>query len=242
MTQKEKILLIDDEAGLLTMLSITLYKEHFRNIHTASTGTGALRLIKENEYDLIILDVVLSDCNGFELCSKIRHYTDAPIIFLSARSSDFDKLTGLALGGDDYITKPFNTMELVARMKALFRRQRMTQRRVDMLKDDVNIFDYGHIVILPEQGIVKVNSTEVCCTAKEMKLLTFFCRNPNRIFSVSYLYDIVWGINAVGDEKTVGIHISKIRKKLLDISYPPKIITSIRGMGYKFIPPVRNSK
>lgn len=244
MTQTEKILLVDDEDGLLTLLRITLNKEHYNDIQVASTGEEALHFVQKTEFDLIILDVMLPDCYGFDLCTDIRRHTDAPIIFLSACASDFDKLTGLTLGGDDYVTKPFNTMELVARIKAIFRRRKMDRKKMDRICENGSgdTFDYGAIAIFPEQGLVKVHSQMVLCTAKEMGLLLFLCRNPNRIFSVSHLYDAVWGINAVGDEKTVGIHISKLRRKLQDVTDPPQIIISIRGMGYKFVPPVRDQE
>ena len=123
MYNAEKILLIDDEPGLLKMLKITLQRERYKNIACAKTATHAMNLIKENKYDLIILDVMLPDFSGFDLCTKIRKITYTPIIFLSACDSDYNKLTGLAIGGDDYITKPFNPLEVVARVKTILRRQ-----------------------------------------------------------------------------------------------------------------------
>lgn len=237
MDYPERILLVDDEEGLLTLLRITLNKEGYSNIKTAGDGAEALRLVQDGEFDLIVLDVMLPDCTGFDLCTEIRRYTRAPIIFLSARASDFDKLTGLTIGGDDYVTKPFNTMELVARIKAVFRRRDMDREMTGQASENGTVFDYGPITVFPEQGIVKVGGQEVECTAKEMELLAFFCRNPNRIFNVSHLYRAVWGESSVGDEKTVGIHISKLRKKLNDSADSPEIIINSRGFGYKFIPP-----
>lgn len=238
MMYPEKILLIDDEEGLLTLLCITLNKERYHHIQTASCGAEALRLVQETRFDLIVLDVMLPDCSGFDLCTEIRRYTHAPIIFLSACASDFDKLSGLTVGGDDYITKPFNSMELVARIKAIFRRQQLDREHA--LPESATGFDYDVIAVFPEQGTLRVQGEITKCTAKEMELLTFFCRNPNRIFSVPQLYDAVWGATSVGDEKTVAIHISKLRKKLLDETNSPAIIINIRGLGYKFVPPEKD--
>ena len=234
----EKILLVDDEEGLLSLLRTTLSKERYNYVEAAITGAEALRLLRENDFDLIVLDVTLPDCSGFDLCTEIRRYSRAPIIFLSARTSDFDKLTGLTVGGDDYVTKPFNAMELVARVKAIFRRRDMYREQAGRRRQEgITVFDYGGIAVYPEQGTVKVHGKEIECTAKEMALLAFFCRNPNRVFSVSHLYRAVWGEESVGDEKTVGIHISKLRKKLDDDADAPGIIINTRGFGYTFIPP-----
>lgn len=238
MMYPERILLVDDEEGLLTLLRITLNKERYHNIHTASNGADALRLVQESVFDLIVLDVMLPDGSGFDLCTEIRRHTHVPIIFLSACASDFDKLSGLTAGGDDYVTKPFNTMELVARIKAIFRRQQLDREHAT--PRNALAFDYGAIAVFPEQGILRVQGQITECTAKEMELLTFFCRNPNRIFSVTQLYDAVWGATSVGDEKTVSIYISRLRKKLLDEADAPAIIVNIRGLGYKFVPPAKD--
>lgn len=240
MKYPDTILLVDDEEGLLTLLRITLNKEGYNNVKSALTGEEALRLVREGEFDLIVLDVMLPDCTGFDLCADIRRHTRAPIIFLSARTSDFDKLTGLTVGGDDYVTKPFNTMELVARIKAVFRRRDMDREQAGQAQESSAGFDYGDIAVFPGQGVVRVHGEKIECTAREMGLLAFFCRNPNRIFSVSHLYSAVWGGGSVGDEKTVGIHISKLRKKLKDDAESPELIINTRGFGYKFVPPKGN--
>nr|UWI50709.1 response regulator transcription factor [Clostridioides difficile] len=233
----ERILIVDDEEGLLTLVKITLNKEQYHNITCVSTGTEALEYIKNNQYDLIILDVMLPDYCGFDLCTKIRRQTIAPIIFLTARAGDYDKLSGLAIGGDDYITKPFNTMELVARIKAIFRRQQLERSALNTPSESVMIYRYGYIVLDMTRGILTVNNQDVECTAKELELMEFFCQNPNKVFTTSHLYDTIWGLSGYGDEKTVTIHISKLRKKILDDNKPYKVITNLRGIGYKFIPP-----
>ncbi|MFF2178357.1 response regulator transcription factor [Lysinibacillus sp. NPDC058147] len=233
-----KILIVDDEIGILKLLEITLRKEHFTNIDTSSTGKGTLQLVKDNHYDIILLDIMLPDINGFELCTEIRKHTNTPIIFVSARSTDFDKLTGLGIGGDDYITKPFNPLEVVARIKVILRRQKMYE---SSQQQQSSKFEFGYFALNPESATLTVNNQLVECTAKELELLHFFCKNPNRIFTTSQLYEFVWGNDVYGEEKTVTIHISKLRKKLGDDTRNPKIIVNLRGIGYKFIPPKEDS-
>lgn len=238
MESTEKILIVDDEVGILKLLEITLRKENFINIDAASTGKDTLQLVKENHYDIILLDIMLPDISGFELCTEIRKHTNTPIIFVSARSTDFDKLTGLGIGGEDYITKPFNPLEVVARIKVILRRQKMYE---SSHQQQSSKFDFGYFALNPESATLIVNNQLVDCTAKELELLHFFCKNPNRIFTTSQLYEFVWGNDVYGEEKTVTIHISKLRKKLGDDTRKPKIIVNLRGIGYKFIPPKEDS-
>lgn len=227
-----KILIVDDEIGIVKLLEITLKKENFIHIDKATTGKEALQLTKEKTFDLILLDIMLPDISGFELCTEIRRNTDTPIIFVSSRATDFDKLTGLGIGGDDYITKPFNPLEVIARIKAILRRQKMYER-----SEKKPVYDYGYFAFYPESAILMIQNQTVECTAKELELLHFFCENPNRIFTTAQLYERVWGNDVFGEEKTVTIHISKLRKKLGDDTRKPKIIVNLRGIGYKFIPP-----
>ncbi|TVX87070.1 response regulator transcription factor [Paenibacillus agilis] len=235
--ESAKILAVDDEVGILKLLEITLKKENFTHIETSATGKDALHRIKENNYDIILLDIMLPDLSGFELCTEIRKLTNTPIIFISARSTDFDKLTGLGIGGDDYITKPFNPLEVIARIKVILRRQHMYEHAQQPLQQQHSaLFIYGCFTYNPESATLTVNDTIVECTAKELELLHFFCKHPNRIFTTAQLYELVWGNDAFGEEKTVTIHIAKLRKKLGDDTRNPKIIVNLRGIGYKFIP------
>ncbi|WP_411551923.1 response regulator transcription factor [Paenibacillus lautus] len=227
------ILAVDDEIGILKLLEITLRKENFTHIDTASSGKSALQRIKEKSYDMILLDIMLPDLSGFELCTEIRKHTNAPIIFISARSTDFDKLTGLGIGGDDYITKPFNPLEVIARIKAILRRQQLMK---NALQQNTS-YDYGYLSFHPESATLIVKGQPVDCTAKELELLHFFCKHPNHIFTTAQLYELVWGNDVFGEEKTVTIHISKLRKKIGDDTRKPAIIVNLRGIGYKFIPP-----
>lgn len=240
MYQPEKILLIDDEEGLLKLLKITLQKEHYHNITCASTATQALNYVQQNNYDMILLDVMLPDFSGFELCSEIRKYTFAPIIFLTACATDFDKLTGLTLGGDDYISKPFNPLEVVARIKAILRRQNHYNTLSSSIQTKTS-YDYGLFQLNLDEASLIVNGQIVECSAKEFELLRFFCQNPNYVFTPTKLYESVWGEIGYGEEKTVTMHISKLRKKLGDDSKSPKFIVTLRGIGYKFVPPKETS-
>lgn len=238
MKHPEKILLVDDEEGLQTLLKIALNKERYQDVHCASTSKETLQKIKANAYDLILLDVMLPDGSGFDLCREIRQYTYAPIIFLTACSSEFDKLSGLTIGGDDYITKPFNVMELIARIKAIFRRQKLERGAIaPSLAKNSTSYEYGCFSFYPDQGLLKVHGKEVECTAKDLELLEFFCKHPNQIFSVAQLYNSVWNSEVYGSEKTVVIYISRLRKKLQDDQKPNQILVNMRGIGYKFIPP-----
>ncbi|MEA4988493.1 MAG: response regulator transcription factor [Anaerovorax sp.] len=233
MYHNKKILLVDDEAGLLDMLKITLNKERFNDITCAYNAKEALELVKSTNFDLLVLDVMLPDLSGFELCSQIRQFSFAPIIFLTACAGDLDIVTGLAMGGDDYITKPFNPLEVTARIKAILRRQ--TQYAEKSTK--VNLFDYGSFQVNLDNATLILDGNLVECTAKEFELLCFFCKHPNYVFTSTQIYEAVWDVLGYGDEKTVTIHISKLRKKLGDDTKNPSIILNLRGLGYKFVPP-----
>ncbi|WP_026673322.1 response regulator transcription factor [Alkalihalobacterium bogoriense] len=239
MFRTEKILLIDDEKGILDILQLTLKKERFQDITCATTGNDTLHLLRKYSYDIILLDVMLPDFDGFELCKEIRKSTNTPIIFITSCSSDYNKLTGLGIGGDDYITKPFNPLEVVARINVILRRNTMFKLRHsnDNYLDEPSEFTYGPFCLMPKKAILIVEGEEIVCTAKELDLLSFFFKNPNRIFTTSQLYDFVWNADGYGEEKTVTIHISKIRKKLKDDPRKPKVIVNLRGIGYKFVPP-----
>lgn len=238
MYHNEKILLVDDEAGLLHLLQITLQKERYHHITCAGTAAEALVAVKSTEFDLIVLDVMLPDSSGFDLCAEIRKISYAPIIFLTACDSDFDKLRGLAIGGDDYITKPFKPLEVVARIQAILRRQRVYNHGLTENRSPVPPrYDYGVFSLNPDQAVLMVQGKPVDCTAKEFELLHYFCRHPNRVFTSAQLYEAVWDNPGFGEEKTVTMHISKIRKKLGDDAKNPAILLNLRGIGYKFVPP-----
>lgn len=234
----EQILLVDDEKGILTMLETLLKKEGYHRIVTATTGREALDRVAAASFDLAVLDVMLPDMDGFELCQQIRKFTSIPILFLTARSGDLDKLTGLGIGGDDYITKPFSPLEVVARIQAQLRRQRLYKSSAQLKP---HFFDFGRFAVNKSAGQLTVNGAEIPCPAKEFELLVFLCEHPNQVFTALQLYEQVWGAALFGDEKTVVIHISRLRKKLEADPANPSIIVNLRGIGYKFIPPRKDT-
>ncbi|MCA4751091.1 response regulator transcription factor [Mycolicibacterium fortuitum] len=235
----EPILLIDDEEGILIMLESLLRKEGFNRIFKASTAAEALNAVRTASYSLIVMDVMLPDLDGFTLCMEMRKITHAPILFLTARSGDIDKLQGLSMGGDDYVTKPFQPLEVVARIQAHLRRR--TIYSTSILPAE-KVFAYDVFSINKTTGQLLINNEETPCPAKEFELLHYFCNHPNRVFTAQQLYEQVWGSMVHGDEKTVVIHISRLRRKLEPNPSDPKIIVTMRGIGYKFIPPSGESK
>lgn len=190
----------------------------------------------ESHVDVIVLDVMLPDNDGFEVCRQMRLYTDAPILFLTARDTDLDKLMGFGIGGDDYITKPFNPLEVVARMKA-----RMKYRKVSTvaMKPTLRTLDFGYFRLELESGVLFVEDKQVECPAREWLLLVFLCKHPNRIFSVRQLYEAIWSEAYLGDEKTVVIHISRLRKKIEPDPKHPQFLINVRGLGYKMMMSVK---
>ena len=229
----QRILIIDDEPGIVKMLETMLRKEGYTSIDSAFTGQDAMEKISRNLYDLIALDVMLPDTDGFQLCQEIRKHTNVPILFLTARSSDLDKLTGLGIGGDDYITKPFNPLEVAARINVQFRRQEQYQNASQANE----IYHFGSVVIDKKAAGLWVDGKEVSCPAKEFELLLFLAENPNQVFTAGQLYEHIWGFNNFGDEKTVTIHIMRLRKKIEQDAKKPSLIVNLRGIGYKFVPP-----
>lgn len=231
--RSQKILIVDDEPGIIQMLETILRKEGYTSISSAFTGEEVKEKISRTQYDLILLDVMLPDTDGFQLCQEIRQHTNVPILFLTARSGDLDKLTGLGIGGDDYITKPFNPLEVVARINVQFRRQEQYQNA-----ETAEIYHFGSIVIDRKAAQLRVDGKEVACPAKEFELLLFLVDHPNQVFTAGQLYENVWGYDSIGgDEKTVSIHIMRLRKKIEKDAKHPSMIVTLRGIGYKFIPP-----
>lgn len=229
--ENAQILLVDDEQAILKMLTIILQKEGFKYIDTAVTGEEAIALCERKRYDLIILDVMLPKQSGFDICPFIRKTTNAPILFLTARTTDFDKLTGFAVGGDDYITKPFNPLEVVARAKAQLRRYLPSEHIVSVPK----IYDYGRFVLDEHAGELRVEGQLIECPSQVFALLLFFCQNPNRLFSKTQLYEQVWGEQSISDDNTVMVHVHRIRERIEIKSSSPEYLITVRGLGYKLV-------
>ncbi|CAM3990629.1 response regulator transcription factor [Mesobacillus zeae] len=228
---KSQILIVDDEKAILHMLTTILIREEFQHIDTAGTAERALTLCQSKRYDLILLDVMLPGRSGFEICPLIRQTTEAPIFFLTARSTDLDKLSGFALGADDYITKPFNPLEVVARIKAHLRRQKGRQSHTAQ-----TLYQYGQIQVNTLSGEVTIHGKCVELPAQVYQLLLFFCQHPNQLFSKNQLYEKVWGEEFLGEDNTVMVHIRKLREKIEENPSKPCYIITVRGLGYKFVP------
>lgn len=227
------ILLVDDEQSITQMIAMVLQKEGFTNVHQVATGAATMEYIKNNRVDFIILDVMLPDANGFELCSDIRELTDAYILFLTAKVKDFDVLTGFERGGDDYVTKPFNPLEIVARIKAFIRRQQpITNVAAPIHK---KLFDFGHFVVDEDRGELIVAGKIISCPAQVFLLLLYFCKNPNRILSKEQLFTAVWGYQNDSDDNTVMVHIHRIRERIEPNPSEPSYLVTVRGLGYKLV-------
>ena len=230
---RSKILLVDDEQEILNLLKITLIKEGFLNIDEACCAKQAIQKCAETKFNLIILDVLLPDGNGLEVCKKLREITIAPILFLTAKTSDLDKLTGFAMGADDYITKPFNPLEVVARIKAHLNRQQLVSCGIQSTENHIYYFE--RFTINEHSGQLIVAGKEIECPAKEFQLLLFLCKHTNRLYSRAQIYEQVWGEEAINDDNTVMVHIRRIREKIEADPGSPKNLLTVRGLGYKLL-------
>lgn len=227
----EIILLVDEEECNCELISFFLEQKGYQVI-TACSGVGALEVARVNKPDLIILDILLTELGGIEVCQELRKMTTNPILFLSARGEDEDKVLALAVGGDDYLTKPFSPAELLARVKAHLRRSRMTKDLLDQ-QDNITLAFPG-LVINVAFHTVTVNEVTVSLSAKEFKLLVQLARHPNRVFSQEELYQAIWDKESCGDTRTLMVHISNLRKKIEPDPDHPRFIQTVRGCGYKF--------
>ena len=228
----EKILVIDDEVDIGKLIALYLTKNNFQVLR-AKNGAEALELVNTQEPDLIILDILLPDTDGIELCQELRKITECPVLFLSCKNDDMDKILGLTVGGDDYITKPFSPGELVARVKAHLRRNRIISAKKEP-KDAV--LKYGGLSIDLSSHTVNIFDKPADLTLKEFQVLVLLVQNPNSILSMGQIYDSVWGVDNMGDTRTVMVHISSIRKKIERNPADPRIIVTVKGVGYRFDP------
>jgi len=238
--ESNKILLVDDERSIVKMLETVLRKEGFRNIYTAHNAQEALHILEKQKMDIIVLDVMLPDQTGFDLCPKIRQLSNAYILFLTAKISDLDVLTGFAIGGDDYVTKPFNPLEIVARLKAHLRRNTQTVEVSNIQQSSV--FDFGRFILYEESGELHVDGKVIPCPAQVYMLLLYFCKHPNKICSKNELLEAVWGFDHYVDENTVAVHIRRIRERMEVDPSNPKFLVTVRGLGYKLVRSYQNEK
>lgn len=216
------ILVIDDEPHILELAKLYLEQEGYR-AHCIERGTEALRTLNEIRPDLIVLDLMLPDMDGFEVCRRIRKVTDIPVIMLTARKEDVDKIVGLELGADDYLTKPFNPRELIARIRAVLRRYQAGGQRGSTVKT-------GDLCIDPARREATVSGRQMTLRTKEFDLLLALANNAGIVLTRDRLLEMVWGMDFYGETRTVDIHINHLRDKLADAAVS---IETIRGVGYK---------
>lgn len=217
-----RILVVDDEALIRDLIKEYISLENF-TVDEAADGREGLQLFRQRHYDLVILDVMMPFMDGWSLCREIRRGSQVPIIMLTARGEEYDKLLGFELGVDDYITKPFSPKELLARIKAILRRSAGNETNQQAAFEGLRLDFDAHTV--------KVDGTLVGLTPKEYELISFFARNPNRVFSREQLLDSVWGYDFVGDTRTVDTHVKMLRESL---GAYRKYIVTVWGTGYKF--------
>lgn len=236
LAQTNRILLVEDEDLIRDMVTIALEEEGYE-VHTASNGRSALNILQSPDFsrdklapDLIILDLMLPEVNGLDICRLLRYQGDfTPILVISAKSSETDRVLGLEVGADDYLTKPFSMRELIARCRALLRRQGYTT-----ISSPSSVQKYRDISLFPQECRVTVRDVEVNLSPKEFRLLELFMSYPRRVWSREQLIEQVWGLDFLGDTKTVDVHIRWLREKLeLEPSQPEYLIT-VRGFGYRF--------
>ncbi len=223
-----KILVVDDEALLVKGTRFNLQNDGYEVI-TGSDGLDAVRLVQEQNPDLVVLDVMMPNMDGLTACTKIREFSDVPIILLTAKTDDMDKLMGFDHGADDYMTKPFNILELKARIRALLRRTGAAEK-----KPPVNELTAGSITLDLDARNAYRSGTLVDLTAKEFDVIEFLMRNPNRVYSREALLDTIWAYEYRSDIRTVDVHIRRLREKLEENPAEPKYILTKWGVGYYF--------
>ncbi|GFI43608.1 MAG: response regulator transcription factor [Dorea sp.] len=224
-----RVLVVDDEKLIVKGIRFSLEQDGME-VDCAYDGEEALKLAKENAYDMILLDIMLPKHDGFEVCQQIREFSDVPIVMLTARNDDMDKILGLEYGADDYITKPFNILEVKARIKAIMRRT--GKRGSSQVNDKVIV--KGSMKIDCESRRVVIGEREINLTAKEFDLLELLAMNPNKVYSRENLLNIVWGYEYPGDARTVDVHIRRLREKIETNPSDPKYVYTKWGVGYYF--------
>ncbi len=226
----KKILIAEDDTEIAELERDYLEMNGFET-YIAGDGQTALERGLSGEYDLILLDVMLPHIDGYELCRQLRQKTDVPILMVTAKGESADKIQGLDLGADDYIPKPFDPAELVARVRShLSRYARLTSPQSSPKNDEINI---GPITIYPKNWKVLKNGVEIKFPNREFEILVFLARHPNKVFSREELFERIWGIGYISDSATVTVHIGRIREKLEEEPQNPKIIETVWGAGYR---------
>lgn len=228
LTMGNKVLVVDDEKLIVKGIKYSLEQDEMK-VDCAYDGEEALRLAGENQYDIILLDVMLPALDGFEVLKRIREFSSVPIIMLTAKGDDMDKILGLEYGADDYITKPFNILEVKARIKAIIRRSGKNN-----LVENTKVIVKGDLQIDVDARRVMIEGREINLTAKEFDVLELLVTNPNKVFSREKLLNIVWDYEYPGDVRTVDVHIRRLREKIEKNPSEPKYVYTKWGVGYYF--------
>ena len=225
------VLIVEDEAALAEPLAFLLKKEGFE-VRTAGDGPTALAEFEANHVDIVLLDLMLPGMSGTEVCKNIRLRSNVPVIMVTARDSEIDKVVGLEIGADDYVTKPYSSRELIARIRAVLRRGGEPEFEEEELEEDV--LRGGRVVMDVERHVVTVDGDPVSMPLKEFDLLEYLLRNSGRVLTRGQLIDRVWGADYVGDTKTLDVHIKRLRSKIEVNPSAPQHLVTVRGLGYKF--------
>ena len=225
----QRILIVEDEGSLADSVRYNLEREGYA-VTVAADGRQALERFREESPSLVILDLMLPEVSGLDVCRSIRAGSDVPIIMVTAKDSEADKVAGLELGADDYVTKPFSVRELVSRVRALLRRTRM---QADALPEDVVSGGPVHMDVVRHE--VLVSGEAVAFPPKEFELLEVFLRRKGRLLTRDFLIDQVWGVDYFGDTKTLDVHVKRLRKKIETDPHHPVHVVTVRGLGYKFV-------
>lgn len=223
-----KILIVEDEEALSDPLAFLLGREGFQTI-IVDNGLDALPVFDREGADLVLLDVMLPGMSGMEVCRKLREVSSVPIIMLTAKDSELDKVLGLELGADDYVTKPYSARELIARIRAVLRR-----RSAETDSATESVLQGGPVRMDIDRHVVTVNGEEISMPLKEFELLEILLRNVGRVMTRGQLIERVWGADYVGDTKTLDVHIKRLRSKIEPDSSAPQYVVTVRGLGYKF--------
>ncbi|HJC84150.1 MAG TPA: response regulator transcription factor [Candidatus Corynebacterium faecigallinarum] len=225
------VLIVEDEQSLAEPLAFLLEKEGF-GVYSAADGPAALEKFNAHGIDLVLLDVMLPGMSGTEVCKQLRTVSTVPVIMVTARDSEIDKVVGLEIGADDYVTKPYSARELIARIRAVLRRG--GEPEIEGEGDDGQVLRSRRVVLDVERHTVTVEGKDVSLPLKEFDLLEYLMRNEGRVLTRGQLIDRVWGIDYVGDTKTLDVHVKRLRSKIEVDPAKPKVLVTVRGLGYKF--------
>ena len=223
----KKILVVDDETSIVELIRYNLKKEGYA-VDSAADGTQALTLFEKNPYDMVLLDIMMPGIDGLSLCRRIREKSNVPIMMISAKIEEFDKVLALELGADDYMTKPFSVRELVARVKAILRRVKEAESGKES-----DVIRFKTLTLLPAEHKFLKGEQEVALTLTEYQILELLLRNPGKVMSREILTEYIWGTDFFGDTRTIDVHIRHLREKIEENPGSPEYIVTVRGVGYK---------